>query len=243
MTRKGNYVSRLERKEKRNQWRFTALWLLLTGGLLVALFIWGIPLFINFAGWYGDYRSGNTPIAKDDNVPPPPPSINLPYTATNSASLSFGGFAEPGSKVTVLLNNEEINSVVVDSQGKFMFSDIQLQKGFNWIGAYAEDEARNKSAEAKKQQVLYDNQPPELNIEKPQSNQQFFGSEQRRIEVRGTTEPDARLQVNDRLVVVSNNGSWYTFLTLVDGEQTIKVTATDEAGNETSSEVKVSYSL
>lgn len=231
----------MARKEAAHQWRMAVLWIALTIMVVAALIVWGIPAFIKLAVWYGDFKSGENAIMSDDTVPPAPPRISLPYTATNSANLELNGFSEPGSTVKIFVNDEEVRTVAAEDNGQFDGGRIKLKKGFNMIYGVALDAAGNKSGQSRKEQVLYDNQPPQLIVESPQTGAQFFGSGERRVEVKGQTEIDTEVTVNDRSVIVGQEGDFSGFVELQDGEQKLLILAVDEAGNETVEEIKVTY--
>lgn len=61
------------------------------------------------------------------------------------------------------------------------------------------------------------------------------------VTVMGVTEPGARLSVNGLLVELSSNGSFSVVIALLEGVNTITVTATDDAGNQESVSVTVTY--
>ncbi len=241
MVSRRQYQSRLERKKQQSQWRQAVFWMFLTGLVLAGLYFWGLPLFIKIAVMYGDWKSGDTTVVADDQVPPAPPRMEIPFTATNSATMNLMGFSEPGAEVEIFLNQHSVKKVTADADGKFLASNVELDSGYNWFSAMAKDEAQNTSAESQRELVVYDNKPPNLSLEKPQTGNKFYGSEQKRVEVRGTTDEDARVKVNDRSVIVDQNGTFYTFIELQDGENVIRVVASDESGNETVEEVKVTY--
>ncbi|MEM4277354.1 MAG: hypothetical protein QXQ13_07740 [Thermoplasmata archaeon] len=61
------------------------------------------------------------------------------------------------------------------------------------------------------------------------------------VAVMGVTEPGARLSVNGLLVELSSNGSFSVVIALLEGVNTITVIATDDAGNQGSVSVTVTY--
>ena len=239
-----NYsLTRLEKRTRKQQLQQTVLWLLLTIALIGALLYWGVPLFIKFAGWYGDWRSGETPTLPDDTVPPAPPRLILSYTATNSAQLQLQGFTEPGASVEVFINDQQVKALSADNSGQFLASDITLEKGFNYIYATAIDQTNNKSAPSKKELVTFDDQAPELTLESPHEGDKFYGSTQQRLTVKGSAEPQAQVIINSRSVIVDQLGKFSLPYTLQEGEQTLTIIAKDEAGNETKKEIKVTFAL
>ena len=91
------YHSRLQRvEEKRNIRQATLLGLAAILAIIVVIVL-GIPLLVRMAVFLGDVKSSSRPVDKNDLIPPVPPQISLPYTATNSANQTISGSAEPGS--------------------------------------------------------------------------------------------------------------------------------------------------
>ncbi len=237
----GNF-SRLERKNRESQLRQMWLWIGLTAGLILLLIFVGVPSFIKLAGWWGDMNSSSAGPTDGDTLAPAPPRLSLATDATNSSILNLAGYSEPGTSVEIFLNQQSVKTVTTEATGQFLANDLTLQEGNNEIYAKAKDEAGNESAASKTETLLYDSTPVKLEIESPQDGATFYGSGQKKLEVKGTAEPEAEVTVNNRGVIVDQNGKFVTTLQLADGEQLIKIAAKDEAGNETEKEIKVTYS-
>ncbi len=132
----------------------------------------------------------------------------------------------------------EINGqdVPVAPDGSFTF--VAQISGETIFKITAEDEAGNKTTINLK--VLLDTTPPKLTVTTPVAFQIFHTPS---VTVTGKTEKDATVTVNG--VKVSVNSENYTFsytLTLTKpGLNTIKVTATDLAGNVTSISIPVKF--
>jgi hypothetical protein len=61
------------------------------------------------------------------------------------------------------------------------------------------------------------------------------------IQVRGMTAAGAVVSVNDNVLIAGADGSFETQVTLEEGPNLIEVIASDEAGNETSLDLAVTY--
>ena len=204
------------------------------------MFFYGIPLFVKFAGFVYDLRKSSEPVEVSDNTPPSPPYFELFPAFTNEERIEIGGNSEPGATITMSLNGKD-NEVLSNNEGKFSFS-LNLVKGENKISAISKDAAGNESQETDIHTINYDNSPPEIEITKPSDGSQFFGSRQRQLVIEGNTEKDARVQINDRLVVVDTNGN-FTFLTVLnEGENRFNIKSQDQAGNITETSLTVKYS-
>ncbi len=174
-----------------------------------------------------------------DNIPPSPPQLNPLPEATNSASLAISGRAEGGAELVLFRNGEEEERTIVGEEGDFTFSQVALEEGENIFLARARDEAGNESQPSLAQTVIFDKEPPELTIESPQDGQTV--NEKKEISVKGKTEKEAIVMVNDRQVVVGLEGNFETSYFLVEGDNEIVVVAKDKAGNKTEKTLKVKY--
>jgi len=204
-------------------------------GLL--LIVWGIPLFIKLIGILADIKTQNEEVIDQDVIPPPVPRLLSVLEATNSAQLPISGFTEPGARVKIKLNDEEIETRA-DADGKFSIGKLMLRKGENRITAVAIDEANNQSETSEENIIVYDDQPPDLEIEAPKGGEIV---EEGNIEIKGKTEPKARVLVNDYIVVVDESGKFSTKILLKEGGNRIVVTAQDKAGNKTEKEITLTY--
>lgn len=230
------YRSRLQRvEEKRNLRRATVL-SLGTILVIVAVIVLGIPLLIRMAVLLGDIKSSSRPVDKNDLIPPVPPRLSISYDATNSATQTIAGSAEPGSAVWLTLNGESAGDVVAAEDGGWSLSNVRLDEGDNKLSAVAIDQGGNKSAPSSEVDLYYSQQPPELNISSPTENQQISSTS---VEVSGITSAGVRLTVSSRLIIVTPEGKFSTPFSLVPGENTLVFIATDRAGNQTRKELTV----
>ncbi len=210
---------------------------LLTLALIISIFIWGIPLFIRLVGSLTELKSEQEQNLTQDVIPPPVPRLSFLPEATNSAVLTITGFTEPRAEVVIEFNQKQITTQA-DEEGKFILEKLNLDPGENQVRALAIDAAGNKSEYSKPLKVVYDQEPPKLEILSPQDG---IAVEERNLEVRGVTEPEARVLVNDHLVIVDEEGKFNTRLILKEGGNQIKIVAQDLAGNQTEKTLTVTY--
>lgn len=189
----------------------------------------------------GNLRSSYIPIETQDKFPPPAPIFKPLPEATNSSQLTISGFAESGATVKIFSSAEEPKEVIADNEGNFIFTNLKLRLGKNEFYATAIDKEGNESAESKKINVYYDNEPPKLEIIEPVDGTTFWNESNKTVIV-GTTEPGVNLLINDHFVVVDKEGNFRHPLTLSIGENNFNIRATDKAGNQTNKNLTLNYS-
>lgn len=205
--------------------------------LIVAVVVWGIPLFIRLVDYLGDLKSSKSPQTVEDTIPPPVPRFTFIPEATNSGQLKISGVTEPESKVYLTFNDDEIETEV-NKEGDFELEKVDLNKGKNTLYALAEDKAGNKSDTTEELEVIYDTGKPELEIIEPEDDSL---ADEQIIEIQGKTEPSARALVNDHVVIVGQEGKFTYRMTLQEGSNEITVKTEDKAGNVTEKKIKVTY--
>lgn len=233
-----NYSRRIKVEEKKNI-RKAYFLILLTIGVLILFFVYGIPLIAKFAAFLTELRGTSTKIELADTTPPPPPRFSPLDEFTNQDKVDISGQTEAGAVVKLSLNNKE-DEVVTNNQGQFVYS-FELTTGENTISAKAADQNGNESSNSQKITIFLDKEPPILTVNKPNDLDQFFGAKERQIVIEGQTEEYATVNINNRMVVVENDGSFSYFTSLSDGENTFTIKVHDRARNETEKNLKVIF--
>lgn len=232
--------SRLASVEEKKNFRSAVLFGLLTIGFLVALFFIGIPFLGRFVGFVSDLGKSNKPISVNDKTPPAPPQFDTFAPFTNQKTVSLTGRTEPGATVTLTFDAAN-QSVVADKDGKFSFPNLSLNDGENDFSASATDAAGNASQKTTSLSITFDNKPPTLTIDSPADGAAFFGSKQRQVTIQGTTDPGTSVTVNDRIVVIDDNGKFQFTTSLNDGANPFAVKSTDQAGNTTEKDITLNF--
>lgn len=209
--------------------------------IVVLVIVLGLPLLVKLLLFMGDLRSANRPVDRNDLIPPGPPQLVMSYDATNSASQTIKGLAEPGATVFLTINANPAGNVVVTDDGEFLFRSINLYEGDNELNAVAVDPAGNRSQPSQSVNILFSTEVPKLEIESPADRQSFSGNPAR-LNIVGKTDPGVRLTVNDRVIIVDSSGSFSSTVNLNPGENTLIVRAKNETGNESRKELLVTYS-
>ncbi|MFA5832145.1 MAG: Ig-like domain-containing protein [Bacteroidota bacterium] len=153
-------------------------------------------------------------------------TVNNPQSiVTNQQSTIISGMVFDETAVSLSVNG---TAVTVSSDGSFT-NTVALNEGKNTITVVATDAVGNSSSQTRI--VLKDSQPPIANIISPGIN---FISNSTSIEVSGTISDSTAVSVTiNGAVVTLSNGSFQTTLSGVEGNNTITIIATDEAGNST----------
>ncbi|MEW5759130.1 MAG: right-handed parallel beta-helix repeat-containing protein, partial [Candidatus Thermoplasmatota archaeon] len=146
--------------------------------------------------------------------------INFPPDnyETNENIVKVDGITEEGADITV--NGEGVPTI----RGSFV-KDVVLKTGPNAIYIEAIDKAGNQNSTIL--DVKYDNVPPDLSVFTPHQNALLNRTD---VKVTGVTEEDAILTINDKKVDI-RAGRFDSLLTLIEGNNTIVITASDTAGN------------
>ena len=214
---------------------------LLVGLLLSGLLYGGVNLFVRLAAWWADRQTVVTN-GPQDTTPPATPRLLITNRVVKENTISLTGFSEPDSEVSLINNDQSISTIKADSNGQFTFTDVNLVNGENAFSVKAKDQADNFSQASTSEIVTFDKQPPELKIESPANGSDFRGAENQTIEIRGSTEENARVWINDKLVIVGSEGKFVSTYRLNQGTQDLKIKTIDAAGNESEQVLSVSYS-
>ena len=231
-------VKRLARKSRSN--------FIITLILIVALgyitLQWILPTFITGIGFIKEKikPSLKTGSAISENVSLAPPVLNIPYEATNTAQINIKGFGTPGSKVKLFIDDNEVETADVSSDGSFTFQNVTLSFGTNNIYGKSIDENQKESLPSKTIKVIYDSEKPNLQVLEPEDGKTIQGGD-KKVKIAGTSEPQAQILINGSQVVVDKDGKFESSLSLNDGENNFTIKVVDSAGNFTEVSKRVIY--
>jgi hypothetical protein len=201
---------------------------------------WGLPALVGGLTYITHFNS--KPVVKntsDEDIAIPPPVLNIPYEATNTATIAINGYTTPDTKVEIYLDDELKTTTDVKSDGSFQTSDISLSIGTNNI--YGKTIMGDKqSLESKTIKLYYDSEKPKVDITSPTDNQEIKGGD-KKIRVAGNTDPQNSITINGSTVIVNGAGDFATDVNINEGDNTLTITVTNRFGNSTSVERKVKY--
>lgn len=231
-------ISRLRRHEEREVRRRL---LVAIGGIValgVFLFVFGLKLLVGFSLLVDRIRGGTPQQPSQQELILPPILDPLPE-ATNAAVLTITGKSDPGANIVLYIDEEEGATLPVESDGTFSLTK-KFTEGDHTVSAKAKNDKDAMSGLSNVVSVSIKRSKPELVVTSPDDGARVVG-EGNTVAVKGKTASENTVTVNDRLAVVSNDGSFHYTYPLSEGENTIHIVATDPAGNQESKDLRIRY--
>lgn len=202
---------------------------------------YGVPLLAN-ASFILSGNSKDDVVAnkKNETVFVDVPVFDSIVDATNTATISVRGSSKKDTTVNLYVNDELVDKIDTDSDGSFEFKRVTLEEGKNSLKANVTE--NNKDSEFTEEiTVSYLKKAPEITLDSPSDGQEYKGDE-KTAQVKGKTDPDVKVTVNDAWAIIDGDGNFSYNLPLHDGENVIKIVGIDPAGNKTEMEQKIKYS-
>ena len=224
---------RLEQKTKRN------LLLSVLGIILILLLVFkfGLPALINLSLWLSGSKSEEQLENKNPSFIAPPILNSFPI-ATSSADITISGISSKDQAIKLYINDNLVDETKTKEDGTFSFKK-ELAVGENTIKA--KTMVKDKESEFSKPIIIvFKSAPPSLSLNSP-TDAQSFSKDQNLVEVKGTTDSDVRVTVNGFWAITDDSGEFSYRLLLQNGENKVKIIATDMAGNKTEKEIKEIY--
>jgi len=224
--------SRLQRRCDLKTKRQAVLLLFGSFVLVIVFFIFGLPLLLNLTGFIGNLRYRSSPlISEDKDVMPATPIFAQNIQATSSAKIAVSGYGDPNITIEIFQNSRSLGTVISKDSGEFSL-ETDLEKGKNSFTAVAINESGVKSLISDSYFIDFLSGKPKLEINPAKDGDTVIS---------GQTDPQNTVTINDRLAIVESSGKFSFTLNLTNGENKIKVTAVDPAGNSTSRELTINY--
>ena len=231
--------SRLERVRSRKAGKQGIIYLLLAFALVILTIFWGLPLLARLTGLL--IKTDKTPTISDELRPTPPIFSDIPE-ATYSAQVRIAGYAQPGLDVILFLNGAEYDRKLVAESGTFSFDKVTLSEGDNAAYAYTATPKDLRSEQSKNYNIVVDTSDPVVTVDSPKQGQVFRGQTERITNITGSVnEPGSKVYIGERMVIVSSDGKFSLTYQLVEGDQELQIRATDKAGNEGTSSLKLRW--
>lgn len=231
------YYSRLARKSEFRIKRQSTLLIIASIIVLVLFILYGFPFVLSLAGTIGSLAGTKITNTVDKGLAPTTPRFSQEFEATKSAQITLHGVADPKVTVEIFQNERSLGTTLVKDDGTFSM-DTDLSRGDNVFTAVAISESGQKSSVSDSYIVSFLSKPPSLEVSSPKDGDTVKDNP---IVISGNTDTGVAVAVNDHLAVVSGTGSFSYYLNLNNGDNKIKVVATDKAGNQTTKELTVKY--
>jgi len=226
-------AGRYRQDKEKNRSRF---YILLSIIFVFVMIKWGVPGLVSMMAGTG----GERPSDIEDTIPPQTPIISALPEATNSSQVTVSGYTEGGATLELVLNDVTTINDTAKEDGSFSLP-ASLKDGTNTILIKAKDQTGNESV-SQITSMVFDNKPVEITITSPKDGSEYFGKNNRVVDINGdVSKSNAQLTINNSFVIVSSDGAFTHRYQLADGENQIKVQAIDLAGNSSSKEIKISY--
>lgn len=230
------YNSRLVRRQqkitRRQAYFFFAGSLL----LIIALVIFGLPALFSLTGTISSFnQNGDSNKSTNQSLAPTVPQLSQDFTATNTAQIKIEGFADAKTTIQLFHNASPDQTTITGDDGKFEFS-VSLEKGSNTFQAQAVADSGNKSDKSAPYVVSYLQGNPKLDITSPKDGDSINASS---VTITGQLDPGSTVAINDHLAIVDSNGNFQASVNLQNGDNLIKIVATDTAGNTISKQLQV----
>ena len=212
-------------------------------GIVIILFLllkFGVEFLVNFSLFVSGSRNQQNSTNNTNQIDfVSPPMLNPILSATNSAQIIISGKGTPDETITLYVNNSNTDETQTDKNGSFVFTE-NLSSGNNQIKAQAT--YKNKKSDfSDTSNIVFKNAEPSLNISSP-SDGQTFKKDQNSVNVSGSTDAGVSVTVNGFWAVMDDNNNFSYNLPLQNGDNQIKIIATDQAGNKSEKDLKVNYS-
>lgn len=168
------------------------------------------------------------------------PFINSIPEATDSAVIVVSGNSSySDAEIDLYLNGDLYDSSPLSKDQKFTFDSVRLRAGINTLKAKVK-KGDEESDFTRDYTVMYSKGDPKLDTSSPSDGQEFTRGDQN-ISVQGTTDPDNDVTVNGFKAIVDSAGGFSYYLKLNEGDNTITISATNQAGKKTEKTLKVKY--
>jgi hypothetical protein len=223
------FQSRLKRVQEQRLTKRLFLFIGLSGGLIMILLVFGFRILVGISLLFENLQ-GKPADTVNSVFIAPPALLPLPE-ATNSARIIITGFGEKGMDVTLYNGQTKEETITISDDGTFVFRNLILEDGNFSFTAIQSDRDGNKSAPSEPVNVTIKTSEPKLELLSPEADTTIRGEENRKMNISGATDEGNAVTLNGRIIVVSSDGTFSSFINLNEGENRLIVTATDLAGN------------
>lgn len=216
---------------------------LLLVGLVVAFYLFftvGLKLILNTSVFLANIFSKDAqtdPLNKNTDVYGSVNIDDIPV-ATNSAKIVLTGSVINYSKLDFFINGDIVEKKKMTTTDIFTIEIGDLVRGENEVYVRASTEDGKNTKKTPVYTVVYKDEKPKLEINEPADKTTISNPE---VTVKGITDKEVLIKVNDLPVVVDVNGGFDSTVRLKEGDNTIVITASDTAGNTEEKTLTITY--
>lgn len=209
--------------------------LTLLGGIIA---VFGTQLLINYSLLLGNSQENK--VVTDVNSPSyiAPPVLDPIENATKSATVTITGYTANANQTVNFYVNGKAAGSTKTKHNKSFSKKITLKSGENEIKAKTITPSKKQSDYSNTIKISYATKAPELEITSPQDGQ-TFKKDASPIRISGKSDDGVRVTVNDFWAISEDDGTFSYSYILKDGENKLKIVATDEADNKTEKEITI----
>lgn len=222
-------MSRLEKHFVREKKQRLFLIIFLIIFFVIFFFTYGIQIIIDTSIFISKLTSKNKPVEINqlssqyglldiENMP----------LATNSSTIEIKGSVFNLKKIVGFLNQEKIIEKEVKNKNSFSLTIDALKEGNNELYLEGFGDKDQLIKRTRKYSVFYKKDKPKIEINEPQNNSKVNKD---LITIKGKTEAETIIKINDLPIVVDALGNFETDVNLSEGENKITIFASDIAGN------------
>lgn len=231
-------MGRIERVQERKMKNTIVTYVVILFVVIYFIFTYGLKILLGTSSFISNLfpQPSTKPATKVENSFNSIDISSIPQ-ATNSAKIIVSGSILNFDNLVFFINSKKVKEVE-SSSDTFIQEIGDLEKGDNsiYIKASSKDNKTTKNTIIYK--VYYKSEKPKLEISDPTDNSTTSNQE---IKIKGNTDKETYVHVNDLPVVVDANGNFETTARLKEGENQIVVIAQDIAGNTETKSIKVIY--
>lgn len=199
---------------------------------VVFLFV-AMPLIFQFAIDFA--RSNDTGLTFTDTIPPQRPAFQPPEEYVNKSELELSGYTEANAEVRLIISGQTFATTTADENGEFSFKE-NLTEGEYTLLVEAADEAGNVNASAE-HPINVDLTKPTLSINTPEDGKVFTLRSEKVVKIEGILSEPGTVYVNGSFSLTDEEGVFTSSLSLSEGENEIKISGEDLAGNKSDEKV------
>jgi hypothetical protein len=235
-----NYTPRSMRRIQKNVKKHFIIVVLLILAFAYVAFAYIIPFLVGGLTYFNRYKDVEEGVNIVDDMTVAPPTLNIPFEATNTATIRITGYATRDSKVEIYVGNDLKETLATQADGSFSAEAIPLNDGNNAIYGKTVIDGKN-SLPSKAIKIAYSDEKPKLTITEPVDNAEIKGGD-KKVKITGETDIDNSVMVNGAYVIVNYDGKFNKEVSLNDGDNTITVQSTNIYGTTTTLTKLVKYS-